>query len=117
MLLLDHEPRLAAMDAAHNGELRPPEVWWPSFETMPSPSPLPATMDSRRTRRLLRRVDAFALALVSRPALLASLMIPLHIFFAIVKPIRICEWDSLLYSLLHSLLSFLAHALWDLASS
>src|SRR5262249_2075567 len=43
--------------------------------------------------------------------------IPLHIFFALVKLIRIYEWQSLLHPLLHSSLSFLAHALWDLPSS
>jgi hypothetical protein len=34
-----------------------------------------------------------------------------------VKLIRIYEWRSLLHPLLHSSLSFLAHALWDLPSS
>ena len=27
-------------------ELRPPEVWWPSFENMPSPSSLPSALTS-----------------------------------------------------------------------
>jgi hypothetical protein len=43
--------------------------------------------------------------------------IPPHIFFALVKLIRIYEWRSLLHPYLHSSLSFLAHALWDLPSS
>jgi len=42
---------------------------------------------------------------------------PRQIFFALVKLIRICEWHSLLHPLLRSSLSFLAHALWDLAFS
>jgi hypothetical protein len=45
------------------------------------------------------------------------LIISTTYLFALVKLIRICEWHSLLHPLLHSSLSFLAHALWDLPSS
>ena len=39
MLLLDHEPRLAAMGAAPRTLTWATRVWWPSFENMPNASP------------------------------------------------------------------------------